>query len=43
VIFADAKAAIVDFEAKDISHTIDGIKQIADLLSFVKKGMADCS
>jgi len=42
-VFADAKAAVEDFEKKDVTDTINGIKKIADMLMIVKSAMSDCS
>jgi len=42
-VFTDAEEAIKDFETKDVSKVIDGIKKIADILQTVQKGMSDCS
>lgn len=43
VIFKDAEDAIKDFETKDVSKIIDGVKKIADILTNVQKGMKDCA
>jgi len=43
VIFKDAEEAVKDFESKDVSKIIDGVKKVADILSEVQKGMSDCS
>jgi hypothetical protein len=42
-VFADAKAAVADFEKKNVNDTINGIKKIAEMLMIVKSGMSDCS
>ena len=42
-VFADAKIAVDDFEQKDVSHIIDGIKEVGVMLGVIKKGMSDCS
>jgi hypothetical protein len=43
VIFKDAEDAFKDFETKDVSKIIDGVKKVADILTNVQKGMSDCS
>jgi len=35
VIFKDAEEAVKDFESKDVSKIIDGVKKVADILSEV--------
>jgi len=42
-VFKDAEDAFKDFESKDVTKVIDGIKKVADLLENVKTGMSDCA
>jgi hypothetical protein len=42
-VFGDAKIAVADFKKKDVSAVIAGIKEVAELMKVVKKGMSDCS
>ena len=42
-VFADAKIAVEDFKKQDVADIIAGIKEVAELLLVVNKGMKDCS
>jgi hypothetical protein len=42
-IVKDAETAVEDFEKKDISDVIDGLKMIADILKTTKDAMSDCA
>jgi hypothetical protein len=42
-VFGDAKIAVNDFKKKDVSDVIAGIKEVAELMKVVHRGMSDCS
>jgi hypothetical protein len=42
-VIDDAEAAYDDFKGHDITQIINGVKEVADLLTSVKDGMQDCS
>lgn len=41
-VVGDAETAFKDFETKDPSKIIDGIKVVADLVKTIKAGVTDC-
>jgi len=43
VVLGDAENAVKDFKAGGASNVIEGLKQVGDLLKYVKVGMTDCS
>jgi len=42
-IVQDAEKAFTDFKSKDVKDVVDGLKQVADALTYIKAGMKDCS
>ena len=42
-VLGDATNAVKDFKAGGASNVIEGLKQVGDMIKYVKTGMSDCS